>query len=208
MTHRNWKCHSSVQVLLLSRLSQLCSTSLSAFVLFTFSAACVDLIRHLLQVKPSQRITLLEVMDHPWITKHGLYLLHPYKPLPQDQEAHKKVKCTKSSSLAVNAVNFMLQIIQLISTQLDLTKHEIENAVSTNKCDWIAAIFHLLIDQPEGRTYMSQIAVETSYDRSRTSLGLSPELALIETSIARSENVEKDNKTASEQSEERDTYFK
>ncbi|XP_062506796.1 MAP/microtubule affinity-regulating kinase 4-like [Corticium candelabrum] len=144
------------------------------------SPACVDLIRHLLQVKPSQRITLLEVMDHPWITKHGLYLLHPYKPLPQDQEAHKK-------------------IIQLISTQLDLTKHEIENAVSTNKCDWIAAIFHLLIDQPEGRTYMSQIAVETSYDRSRTSLGLSPELALIETSIARSENVEKDNKTASEQ---------
>jgi hypothetical protein len=43
-----------------------------------------------------------------------------------------------------------------MTSQLDLTKQEIEDAISANNCDWIAAIFHLLSDQPEGRTYMME----------------------------------------------------
>lgn len=60
----------------------------------SLSTACGDLIRQLLQVSVSRRIMLLEVMDHPWITKHGLYLLHPYRLLPTDHEAQRKVRQT------------------------------------------------------------------------------------------------------------------
>lgn len=98
---------------------------------------------------------------------------------------------------------FPLQIIQLMSSQLDLTIQEIDDAIVANKCDWIASVFHLLIDQPEGRTYMSQIASERSHGQSAASLSpvSSQAPAQMETTV-RQESSEQENETSRERSEE------
>ena len=54
-------------------------------------SAAQDLVGKLLQPDPQQRAKLDEVMKHPWITKDGLYPLHPYKAAPPDPSAQQAV---------------------------------------------------------------------------------------------------------------------
>lgn len=60
----------------------------------TISAA-QDLVGRLLQPDPQQRVKLDEVMKHPWITKDGLYSLHPYKASPPDPASQQAVSITR-----------------------------------------------------------------------------------------------------------------
>ena len=54
-------------------------------------SAAQDLVGKLLQPDPQQRVKLDEVMKHPWITKDGLYPLHPYKAAAPDPSAQQAV---------------------------------------------------------------------------------------------------------------------
>ena len=45
----------------------------------------------LLQPVSKERIKLVEVMQHPWITKEGAQPLYPYKYTPPDQATQKSV---------------------------------------------------------------------------------------------------------------------
>ena len=53
--------------------------------------ASQDLVSKLLQPDPQQRVKLDEVMKHPWITKDGLYPLHPYKVALPDAASQQTV---------------------------------------------------------------------------------------------------------------------
>ena len=56
----------------------------------------------LLQPDPQQRVKLDEVMRHPWITKDGLYPLHPYKAAPPDPAAQQAVSISNDLMLALS----------------------------------------------------------------------------------------------------------
>ena len=43
-----------------------------------------------------------------------------------------------------------------MSQALELSQAEIKEAVRRDRCDWLAAIYNLLIDQPEGRNILQQ----------------------------------------------------
>ena len=68
----------------------MCRVYTSANCIHIISAA-QDLVGKLLQPDPQQRAKLDEVMKHPWITKDGLYPLHPYKAAPPDPSAQQAV---------------------------------------------------------------------------------------------------------------------
>ena len=46
--------------------------------------------------------------------------------------------------------------MELMSQALELSQAEIKEAVRRDRCDWLAAIYNLLIDQPEGRNILQQ----------------------------------------------------
>ena len=48
------------------------------------SSGARDLIGRLLQPDPRRRANLTEVMQHPWVTKHGEQPLLPYQEQPVD----------------------------------------------------------------------------------------------------------------------------
>ena len=47
--------------------------------------------------------------------------------------------------------------MELMSQALELSQAEIKEAVRRDRCDWLAAIYNLLIDQPEGRNILQQM---------------------------------------------------
>eukprot|EP00117_Sycon_ciliatum_P035439 scpid65108/ scgid26867/ Hormonally up-regulated neu tumor-associated kinase; Serine/threonine-protein kinase MAK-V len=99
------------------------------------SAGAMDLIRQLLKPDPTERPTIVMAMKHKWITKNDLYPMQPYQEDGVDPSQHDR-------------------ILDLICARLDVTRRQVSQSVSECRCDWVAAIYHLLHDQPEGQTTM------------------------------------------------------
>ena len=49
------------------------------------------------------------------------------------------------------------QITELMSTVVEVSQAEIKETVRRDRCDWLAAIYNLLLDQPEGRNIVQQL---------------------------------------------------
>ena len=49
------------------------------------------------------------------------------------------------------------QVMQLMSQVLEVSQAEIKETVRRDRCDWLAAIYNLLIDQPEGRNILQSM---------------------------------------------------
>lgn len=47
-----------------------------------------------------------------------------------------------------------------MSTVLEVTTAEIKETVRRDRCDWLAAIYNLLIDQPEGRNIIQRLIMD------------------------------------------------
>ena len=52
-----------------------------------------------------------------------------------------------------------------MSTVLEISPSEIKDAVKRDRCDWLAAIYNLLIDQPEGRNIVQQLMTDNPEDQ-------------------------------------------
>lgn len=50
------------------------------------------------------------------------------------------------------------QVMDLMCARLDITRRQIQQSVDENRCDWTAAMFNLLIDQPEGQGHLRDIS--------------------------------------------------
>ena len=44
----------------------------------------------------------------------------------------------------------------MMSSVLKLSQTEIRDAVRRDRCDWVAAIYNLLMDQPDGRVILQR----------------------------------------------------
>ena len=64
------------------------------------------------------------------------------------------------------------QVMELMSASVEVSVAEIRETVRRDRCDWLAAIFNLLIDYPEGRLALQKTL--TNGDRGQ-SLGGSQE---------------------------------
>ena len=53
------------------------------------TAACMSLIKGMLQPDPCKRLKLTAVMQHPWVTNKGTWPLYPFIP-PKTNEALEK----------------------------------------------------------------------------------------------------------------------
>ena len=49
------------------------------------------------------------------------------------------------------------QVMQIMSQVLEVSQAEIKETVRRDRCDWLAAIYNLLIDQPEGRNILQSM---------------------------------------------------
>eukprot|EP00731_Ephydatia_muelleri_P038510 Em0786g9a len=104
------------------------------------------LISQLLQPDAQQRVSLEAVMSHPWVTKGGAQPLQPYLHTPPDIATQQAV-------------------VELMSTCLEVSQADIKETVRRDRCDWLAAIFNLLIDQPEGRAVLQGAEADNLIDQ-------------------------------------------
>lgn len=58
-----------------------------------------------------------------------------------------------------------LQIIELMSLVLEVNHMEIKETVRRDRCDWLASIFNLLLDQPEGCNFLQQLVTGDPEDQ-------------------------------------------
>lgn len=49
------------------------------------------------------------------------------------------------------------QVIDLMQKVLGETSSQIKETVKRDRCDWLAAIYNLLMDQPEGRNVLQRL---------------------------------------------------
>ena len=49
------------------------------------------------------------------------------------------------------------QVIDLMQKVLGETPSQIKETVKRDRCDWLAAIYNLLMDQPEGRNVLQRL---------------------------------------------------
>lgn len=47
-----------------------------------------------------------------------------------------------------------------MSTVLEVNPGEIKEAVRRDRCDWLASIYNLLVDQPEGRNILQKLITD------------------------------------------------
>ena len=59
----------------------------------------------------------------------------------------------------------LLQVIELMSTCLEVSQADIKETVRRDRCDWLAAIYNLLIDQPEGRAVLQGAGPDNLIDQ-------------------------------------------
>ena len=52
-----------------------------------------------------------------------------------------------------------------MATVLELSAGEIKETVRRDRCDWIAAIYNLLMDQPEGRNILQRLITDDPTDQ-------------------------------------------
>ena len=56
-------------------------------------------------------------------------------------------------------------MIELMSTVLEVSQGEIKETVRRDRCDWLAAIYNLLLEQPEGRNIIQQLVTDDPEDQ-------------------------------------------
>ena len=61
--------------------------------------------------------------------------------------------------------------MELMAAVLEVSMAEIKETVKRDRCDWIAAIYNLLIDQPEGRIAMNKLLCNAEKEASEMSSG-------------------------------------
>ena len=54
---------------------------------------------------------------------------------------------------------WLFQVMELMSTYLEVSQSEIREAVRRDRCDWMAAIYNLIMDQPDGRAVMQRLDI-------------------------------------------------
>ena len=59
--------------------------------------------------------------------------------------------------------------MELMAAVLEVSLGEIKETVKRDRCDWLAAIYNLLIDQPEGRIAMNKLLCNAEKDGSEIS---------------------------------------
>ena len=52
-----------------------------------------------------------------------------------------------------------------MSTVLEVSQGEIKETVRRDRCDWLAAIYNLLLEQPEGRNIIQQLVTDDPEDQ-------------------------------------------
>lgn len=52
-----------------------------------------------------------------------------------------------------------------MSTVLEVSQSEILETIWRDRCDWLAAIYNLLVDQPEGRTILQRLITDDPEDQ-------------------------------------------
>ena len=50
--------------------------------------------------------------------------------------------------------------MEQMSTVLEVNPSEIRETVRRDRCDWLAAIYNLLVDQPEGRAILQHLIMD------------------------------------------------
>lgn len=58
-----------------------------------------------------------------------------------------------------------MQIIELMSLVLEVSHTDVKETVRRDRCDWLAAIFNLLLDQPEGCNVLQQLVTGDPEDQ-------------------------------------------
>lgn len=61
--------------------------------------------------------------------------------------------------------------MELMAAVLEVSLAEIKETVKRDRCDWLAAIYNLLIDQPEGRIAMNKLLCNAEKEASEMSSG-------------------------------------
>ena len=90
------------------------------------------MIKMLLQPDMDCRANLDDIMVHPWVTKNGHYPLLPYKALPPDPSIKQAV-------------------LDLVCKSGNVGVEEVFDSVEKDKCDWMSALYHILLDSSEAR---------------------------------------------------------
>lgn len=71
----------------------------------------------------------------------------------------------------VNINLSLSQVMELMAAVLEVSMAEIKETVKRDRCDWLAAIYNLLIDQPEGRIAMNKLLCNAEKEASEMSSG-------------------------------------
>ena len=82
----------------------------------------------------------LDFVGYIWNT--AAFYLGPYYP-----DFHALYMCACAINYVVR-VHVFHQVIELMSTVLEVSPAEIKETVRRDRCDWVAAIYNLLHDQP------------------------------------------------------------
>jgi len=61
--------------------------------------------------------------------------------------------------------------MELMAAVLEVSLAEIKETVKRDRCDWLAAIYNLLMDQPEGRIAMNKLLCNAEKEASEMSSG-------------------------------------
>lgn len=61
-----------------------------------------------------------------------------------------------------------MQVMELMSSAVEVSVAEIRETVRRDRCDWLAAIFNLLIEYPEGRVALQKATLANGEDRGRS----------------------------------------
>ncbi|XP_063396452.1 uncharacterized protein LOC134681014 isoform X2 [Mytilus trossulus] len=88
---------------------------------------CKNLLKKLLEPSSDLRLPLLDVEIHPWVTQGVKSSFHTFHKYPKD-------KTMKS------------QVIEELSSLLQMKKEEVETTVHESKCDQISAMFNMMMD--------------------------------------------------------------
>eukprot|EP00800_Vazella_pourtalesii_P001267 TRINITY_DN1108_c1_g1_i1.p1 TRINITY_DN1108_c1_g1~~TRINITY_DN1108_c1_g1_i1.p1 ORF type:complete len:914 (-),score=246.16 TRINITY_DN1108_c1_g1_i1:36-2777(-) len=128
--------------------------------------ACIDMIKMLLQPDIDCRANLDDIMVHPWVTKNGHYPLLPYKPLPPDPSVKQAV-------------------LDLVCKSGNVGVEEVFDSVEKDKCDWMSALYHILLDSSEARKIVQKkLKAEVKRAATKSSSKESIKQSLLEYSFA------------------------
>ncbi|XP_032228148.2 MAP/microtubule affinity-regulating kinase 3-like [Nematostella vectensis] len=115
--------------------------------LATLSPECRDVLRKLLEPNPQLRISLTELMAHPWLTSKGTWPLEPYVAPEVDPQIIAKV-------------------LDKVSALTKMPKSKIEMHLSRNRYDTVSGIYNLILDD-EVRQYAEREKMQVRNKRDK-----------------------------------------